>query len=58
MTLTFVMELGLMFGALTFESGPILGQAKNGDKVFWEEKFHAADGKAQTCTQGALPFPF
>jgi hypothetical protein len=23
---------------------------------FWEEKFHAASGKAQACTQGALLF--
>jgi hypothetical protein len=34
----------------------VLAQAKNGDQVFWEEKFHAANGKAQACTQGALPF--
>ncbi len=32
----------------------VLAQAKNGDQVFWEEKFHAANGKAQACTQGAL----
>ncbi len=31
-------------------------QAKNGDELFWEEKFHAANGKAQVCTQGALHF--
>jgi hypothetical protein len=31
-------------------------QAKNGDELFWEEKFHAANGKAQACTQGALHF--
>jgi hypothetical protein len=24
--------------------------------VFWKEKFHAANGKAQACTQGALFF--
>jgi hypothetical protein len=24
----------------------VLAQAKNGDKLFWEEKFHAANGKA------------
>ncbi len=36
----------------------VLGQAKNGDELFWEEKFHAANGKAQRCTQGALLFPF
>jgi len=30
----------------------VLAQAKNGDQVFWEEKFHAANGKAQACTQG------
>jgi hypothetical protein len=34
----------------------VLAQAKNGDKVFWEEKLHAANGKAQACTQGALIF--
>jgi len=33
-----------------------LAHAKNGDEVFWKEKFHAANGKAQTCTQGALFF--
>jgi hypothetical protein len=33
-----------------------LAHAKNGDEVFWEEKFHAANGKAQACTQGALLF--
>jgi len=36
----------------------VLAQAKNGDQVFWEEKFHAANGKAQACTQGALLFSF
>ncbi len=35
-----------------------LAHAKNGDEVFWEEKFHVADGKAQACTQGALFFFF
>jgi hypothetical protein len=34
----------------------VLAQAKNGDELFWEEKFHAANGKAQACTQGALLF--
>ncbi len=34
----------------------LLSQAKNGDQLFWEEKFHAANGKAQACTQGALLF--
>jgi hypothetical protein len=34
----------------------VLAQAKNGDRVFWEEKFHAANSKAQACTQGALLF--
>jgi hypothetical protein len=34
----------------------VLAQAKNGDQVFWEEKFHAANGKAQACIQGALLF--
>ncbi len=32
------------------------GQAKNGDKLFWEEKFHAANGKAQAHTNYALHF--
>jgi hypothetical protein len=37
----------------------VLAQAKNGDQVFWQEKFYAANGKAQACTQGALIFsPF
>jgi len=37
----------------------LLAQAKNGDQLFWEVKFHAANGKAPTCTQGALLFfPF
>jgi hypothetical protein len=30
--------------------------AKNGDKFFWEEKFHAANGKAQAHTECALHF--
>jgi len=30
--------------------------AKNGDKLFWEDKFHAADGKAQTHIECALHF--
>jgi hypothetical protein len=30
------------------------GQAKNGDKHFWEEKFHAANGKAQVWGAGDL----
>ncbi len=34
----------------------LLAQAKNGDQVFWEEKFHAVNGKAQACTQRALFF--
>jgi hypothetical protein len=33
-----------------------LTHAKNGDEVFGKEKFHAANGKAQACTQGALLF--
>jgi hypothetical protein len=33
-----------------------LAHAKNGDEVFCEEKFHAANVKAQACTQGALLF--
>jgi hypothetical protein len=31
----------------------VLTQAKNGDELFCK-KFHAANGKAQTCSQGAL----
>ncbi len=34
----------------------VLGQAKNGDELFWQEKFHVANGKAQTYIQGALFF--
>jgi hypothetical protein len=34
----------------------VLAQARNGEELFWEEKFHAANGKAQACTQGALLF--
>jgi hypothetical protein len=34
----------------------VLAQAKNGDALSWEQKFHAADGKAQACSQGALLF--
>jgi hypothetical protein len=37
-------------------TGGVLAQAKNGDQVFWEEKFHTANGKAQACTQGAFLF--
>ncbi len=33
----------------------VLAQAKNGDELFWEEKFHVTNGKAQACIQGALP---
>jgi len=36
----------------------LLVEAKNGAKLFWEEKFHAANGKAQACTQIALLFSF
>ncbi len=34
----------------------VLAHAENGDKLFWEEKFHATNGKARACTQGALLF--
>jgi hypothetical protein len=34
----------------------VLAQAKNCDKLFWQEEFHAANGKTQACTQGALLF--
>jgi len=33
-----------------------LAHTKNGDEVFWKEKFHAANGKTQTYTQGTLFF--
>jgi hypothetical protein len=33
-----------------------IAQAKNGGELFWDQKFHAAIGKAQACTQGALHF--
>lgn len=37
----------------------VFAQAKNGDELFWEEKFDAANGRAQACTQGNLLFlPF
>jgi hypothetical protein len=36
----------------------VLAQVKNGDEPFWEEKFHAANGKTQASTQGALHFIF
>jgi hypothetical protein len=32
----------------------LLAQAKNGDQLFWEEKFHVANGKLKACTQDAL----
>jgi len=50
----------------TFKHGPIKfnkkkvrlvrgkGRAKNGDELFWEEKFPAANGKAQAHAKGAL----
>jgi hypothetical protein len=34
----------------------VKGQDKNSDKLFWEEKFHAANGKAQAHTECALHF--
>jgi len=36
----------------------VLAQTKNRHKLFWEEELHAANGKAQACTQGALLFLF
>ncbi len=33
-----------------------LADAKNGDEVFWKEKFHAANGKAQACIQRCFVF--
>jgi hypothetical protein len=32
------------------------GQAKKGGKLFWEEKFYAANGKAKAHTECALHF--
>jgi len=32
----------------------VLAHTKNGDQLFCEEKFHAANWKASTCSQGAL----
>jgi hypothetical protein len=34
----------------------VLAQAKNGEELFWEEKFHAPNQNAQACTQVALLF--
>ncbi len=34
----------------------VLAEAKNGDELFWEQKFHVANGKALACPQGALHF--
>jgi hypothetical protein len=45
----FIKEVGCSLRA-------ILARAKNGDKLFGKEKFHAANGKAQACTQAALLF--
>ncbi len=37
----------------------VLAHAKNDDELFWEEKFHAANVKAQARSQSALLFfPF
>jgi len=33
-----------------------LAQAKISEELLWEEKFHAANGKAPSCTHGGLPF--
>jgi hypothetical protein len=32
-----------------------ISEAKNDDELFREDKFHAANGKTQACSQGALP---
>jgi hypothetical protein len=45
----FIMEVGCSLQT-------VLAWAQKGDELFWEEKFHAANGKAQACTQGALLF--
>jgi hypothetical protein len=34
----------------------VLAQAKTGDKLFWEEKFHAANGKAPSTHSRCLVF--
>jgi hypothetical protein len=34
----------------------LLAHAKDGDELYCEEKFHAINGKAQTCIQGVLFF--
>jgi len=34
----------------------VLAQAKTGDKLFWEEKFHAANGKATSTHSRCLVF--
>jgi hypothetical protein len=34
----------------------VLAQAKNGDKQFWKQKFHAANGKAQHALK--VPWSF
>jgi hypothetical protein len=36
----------------------VLAQAKNGDKLFWEEKFYAANGKAPSMHSRFLAFFF
>jgi hypothetical protein len=36
----------------------VLAQAKNGDELFWEEKFHAANGKAQLALKVPCFFSF
>jgi hypothetical protein len=35
-----------------------LAQAKNGDKQFWKEKFHIANGKAQHALMKGPVFSF
>jgi len=47
------------FGMVGCSLQGVLAQAKNGDELLWEVKFHATNGKAQACIQGALLyFPF
>jgi len=38
--------------------GVLLAQAKNGDKQFWKEKFHAANGKVQHALNALIFFFF
>jgi hypothetical protein len=43
----------MLIGRVFFARG-MATHAKNGDELFWKDKFHVDNGKAQACTQGAL----